>query len=132
MEQILIVTSDRGIVSGRSTLIASLGRGIHTAVSVDQALRLLDADTPIDLIIADLEQDPEGHTGLDLCRAVSRRDQPPSRLLLFFPEQLAVAQEAQRTGLATDILVRREMPSMLARKVAQMLRDRAEESRGAP
>lgn len=126
MAKILVVEQDSMIRGARAGLLERAGHQVVQAQTIDDARACLDAQ-PIDLILVSLDEDFTGKTGFHLAE---RLPQPSSArplvLLLIFPEQYEEAHEAQRAGLINDWLIRKDTIGMLARKVAVMLRDRAE------
>src|SRR5919112_339960 len=93
---------------------------IHTE-TITAALKLLDTETDIDLILSDLRL-PDG-TGLDLLQKVRERESPPPVVLVTGQGDQEVAVTALKSG-AADYLVKQSdylhrLPVVISNAIAQ-------------
>ena len=94
--RLLLVDDDEAACRLLAEVLEREAHEVVSALSVDEALRALDAEGPFDAILTDLRM--PGSSGVDLLRAVRERD--PSALVLVLTAfgDAAAAGEAIRAG----------------------------------
>ncbi len=106
---ILIVDDDRDVLATFSYILDSSGFSVHTAVSVDEALKQLES-WPCDVAIVDIHLGAD--TGVDLLRLLKKSNPLLQVVLITGHPQVETASEAVRLG-ACDYLSKPIHPNEL-------------------
>ncbi|KQQ32343.1 hypothetical protein ASF61_14930 [Duganella sp. Leaf126] len=116
-KRILIVDDNPEILLVTTEFLAAQGYTVEVASSGEQALELLAAGRPIDLLFTDIVM-PDGMNGIDLARAVARR-YPHIKLLAAsgYMDQLP----PQQAGLVLEIIPKPFRFDMLEEKVRRLV-----------
>ncbi len=124
-ERILVVEDHAHVAEVTRERLIALGYRVVEAATAPQALALIEAGEPIDLVFSDIVM-PGGMSGLDLARRL-QRERPELRVLLTsgFAENLIRAAEPCTEPWA--VLRKPYLQADLARAIGELLGERSDE-----